>query len=157
MLAGDTCSIGGPVSIRLLMNTPLPECGAEEQKYITRTAEAGAGGGSRTHTGRETLRIFIPAAAFAALTEAPSAQRRVCGLDYPFTFSRCSGLRCCPSSLYTFPAEISIRAWLGIAIAGFPEFGQFCIAGFPASTQVSLSPLRMPFRHARVAVSSCLS
>ncbi len=69
MLAGDTCSIGGPVSIRLLMNTPLPECGAEEQKYITRTAEAGAGGGSRTHTGRETLRIFIPAAAFAALTK----------------------------------------------------------------------------------------
>ncbi len=60
-------------------------------------------------------------------------------------------LRCCPSSLYTFPAEISVQAWLGIAIAGFPEFGQFCIAGFPASTQVSLSPLRMPFRHARVA------
>ena len=62
------------------------------------------------------------------------------------------GVRCCPSSLYTFPAEISVQAWLGIAISGFPEFGQFCIAGFPASTQVSLSPLRMPFRHARVAV-----
>ena len=25
-------------------------------------------------------------------------------------------LRCCPSSLYTFPAGISVRAWLGIAI-----------------------------------------
>jgi len=47
--------------------------------------------------------------------------------------------------------EISVQAWLGIAISGFPEFGQFCIAGFPASTQVSLSPLRLPFRHARVA------
>ena len=158
MLAGDTCSIGGPVSIRLLMNTPLPECGAEEQKYITRTAEAGAGGGSRTHTGRETLRIFIPAAAFAALTEAPSALRS--GLRSGLSLHLlpdAPGLRCCPSSLYTFPAEISVQAWLGIAIAGFPEFGQFCIAGFPASTQVSLSPLRMPFRHARVAVSSCLS
>jgi hypothetical protein len=66
------------------------------------------------------------------------------------------GLRCCPSSLYTFPAEITVQAWLGIAISGFPEFGQFCIAGFPASTQVSLSPLRMPFRHARVAVGSRL-
>jgi hypothetical protein len=43
------------------------------------------------------------------------------------------------------------RAWLGIAIAGFPEFGQFCIAGFPASTQVFLSPQRLPFRHARMA------
>ena len=41
------------------------------------------------------------------------------------------GLRCCPSSLYTFPAGFFLRAWLGIAISGFPEFGQFCIAGFP--------------------------
>src|SRR6202023_333254 len=40
------------------------------------------------------------------------------------------GLRCCPSSLYTFPERL-FRAWLGIAISGFPEFGQFCIAGFP--------------------------
>jgi hypothetical protein len=48
--------------------------------------------------------------------------------------------------------EHPFRAWLGIAIAGFPEFGQFCIAGFPASTQVFSSPLRLPFRHARVAV-----
>ena len=30
------------------------------------------------------------------------------------------------------------RAWLGIAIEGFPEFEQFCIAGFPVSTQVFL-------------------
>ena len=26
---------------------------------------------------------------------------------------------------------VSLRAWLGIAISGFPEFEQFCIAGFP--------------------------
>jgi hypothetical protein len=26
---------------------------------------------------------------------------------------------------------VSVRAWLGIAILGFPEFEQFCIAGFP--------------------------
>jgi hypothetical protein len=44
-----------------------------------------------------------------------------------------------------------LQAWLGIASKGFPEFEQFCIAGFPASTQGVLSPLRMPFRHARVA------
>jgi hypothetical protein len=48
------------------------------------------------------------------------------------------GLRCCPSSLYTFPAGRSLQAWLGIATPafagaslGFPEFEQFCIAGFP--------------------------
>ena len=36
------------------------------------------------------------------------------------------------------PPEFSVGAWLGIAISGFPEFEQFCIAGFPASTQVAL-------------------
>ena len=30
---------------------------------------------------------------------------QVCGLDYPFTMpSMRPGVRCCPSSLYTFPA-----------------------------------------------------
>lgn len=55
------------------------------------------------------------------------------GLDYPFTVPRRGpGVRCCPSSLYTFPLS-------GLArdrhLTGFPEFEQFCIAGFPASTQ----------------------
>ena len=58
--------------------------------------------------------------------------RQVCGLDYPFTLLRnIRSFRCCPSSLYTFPAGIYDRAWLGIAISGFPDFEQFCIAGFP--------------------------
>ena len=34
--------------------------------------------------------------------------------------------------------EHAFQAWLGIAISGFPDFGQFCIAGFPVSTQVFL-------------------
>jgi hypothetical protein len=34
--------------------------------------------------------------------------RQVCGLDYPFTLLRkIPELRCCPSSLYTFPAGVS--------------------------------------------------
>ena len=68
--------------------------------------------------------------------------RQVRGLDYTFTlavrpepFSR----RCCPSSLYTFPSGVLRR---GLArdrhLTGFPEFEQFYIAGFPASTQVAL-------------------
>ena len=69
----------------------------------------------------------------------PRRAGRVCGLDYPFTVPGGSGVRCCPSSLYTFPAG---RLRPGLArdrhVTGFPEFGQFCIAGFPASTQVSL-------------------
>ena len=31
--------------------------------------KCGAGGGSRTHTGRKALRIFMPSAAFAAPTK----------------------------------------------------------------------------------------
>ena len=41
-------------------------------------AFGGAGGGSRTHTGREALRIFIPAAAFAA--RARRGRAPACGL-----------------------------------------------------------------------------
>ena len=69
----------------------------------------------------------------------PRRAGRVCGLDYPFTLPDGAGVRCCPSSLYTFPAG---RLRPGLArdrhVTGFPEFGQFCIAGFPVSTQVFL-------------------
>src|SRR5258708_6485590 len=41
-------------------------------------------------------------------------------------------VRCCPSSLYTFP---KIRAWLGIASKGFPEFEQFYASNFLLGTQ----------------------
>ena len=60
---------------------------------------------------------------------------RVRGLDYPFTIPR-ERFRCCPSSLYTFPENI--RAWLGIAIQGFPDFEQFYSAGFPDGHSISL-------------------
>ena len=54
-----------------------------------------------------------PATAFAA---AHRFRNGVWGLDYPFTMpGSAPGVRCCPSSLYTFPA-CSGRAWLGIAM-----------------------------------------
>ena len=46
------------------------------------------------------------------------------------------GVRCCPSSLYTFPACFGPGLARDRHVTGFPEFEQFCIAGFPASTQV---------------------
>ena len=63
---------------------------------------------------------------------------QVCGLDYPFTLPRkLRGLGA--ARLVSTPSRLeSLRAWLGIAISGSPEFEQFCIAGFPASTQVFL-------------------
>src|SRR6476660_3204660 len=114
-----------------------------------RPGKVGAGGGSRTHMRKNPRRIFLPSAPFAARTTGvgsltPGLRSGLSLHPTPESW----GLRCCPSSLYTFPVS---GAWLGIAIAGFPEFGQFCIAGFPASTQVFLSPQRLPFRHARMA------
>jgi hypothetical protein len=46
------------------------------------------------------------------------------------------GIRCCPSSLYTFPARFRPGLARDRHVIGFPEFEQFCIARFPASTQV---------------------
>ena len=54
------------------------------------------------------------------------------GLDYPFTMARERG-RCCPSSLYTFFPKGSLAR--DCHLKGFPEFEQFCIRGFPRSTQ----------------------
>jgi len=78
-------------------------------------------------------RIFLPSTVFTAAVSG------VCGLDYPFTLAM--RLRCCPSSLYTFPNGPAGRAWLGIAkqrfphAKGFPEFEQFYFRSFPRSTQ----------------------
>jgi hypothetical protein len=38
----------------------------------------------------------------------------------------------------------NIRAWLGIAIQGFPDFEQFYSAGFPSGHSIYLSPLCLP-------------
>ena len=56
------------------------------------------------------------------------------GLGSGLSLHHIAGLqvRCCPSSLYTFPAEF-LR--LGLArdchLTGFPDFEQFYIGGFP--------------------------
>jgi hypothetical protein len=51
--------------------------------------------------------------------------------------------------LVSTPSREYFRAWLGIAISEFPDFEQFYTVGFPTGTQACLSPLRLPFRHAR--------
>jgi len=45
-------------------------------------------------------------------------------------------VRCCPSSLYTFPALRGPGLARDRHFTGFPEFEQFCTAGFPTGTQV---------------------
>ncbi len=92
----------------------------------------------------EAQRIFIPSTAFAARRRRFGAPRPFCGLDYPFTLPRkIRGLGA--ARLVSTPSRLrSLRAWLGIAILGFPEFEQFCIAGFPDEHSSFPCPLRMP-------------
>jgi hypothetical protein len=48
------------------------------------------------------------------------------------------------------------RAWLGIAISGFPEFEQFCIAGFPdehSSFLKSVASAISPRPHGRLRIA----
>jgi hypothetical protein len=75
----------------------------------------------------------------------PLHLRRVWGLDYPFTVPGFgSGVRCCPSSLYTFPA-VSGRAWLGIAmLQGSPNLSSSTSPVSRRALKFHLSPLRLP-------------
>jgi hypothetical protein len=98
---------------------------------VTRRLSASKGGAIESWCGRRDLNPHGPCgptdfhttSAFAA-----AIRRSWSGLSLRH-------FRRCPSSLYTFPVR-------GLArdrhVTGFPEFEQFCIAGFPASTQVSL-------------------
>ena len=112
----------------------------------------GAGGGSRTLTGLLSPADFLTDYGF----RRPESRFRqpVCGLDYPFTLSRMNrGLGA--ARLVSTPSRLD-SAGIGSGLpllGGFPDFEQFCIAGFPASTQVFFSsPLRLPFRHARMRI-----
>jgi len=65
----------------------------------------------------------------------PSGVPDVCGLDYPFTMPRERGLGA--ARLVSTPSATFSRCGLArdCQLKGFPEFEQFCIAGFPVSTQ----------------------
>jgi hypothetical protein len=91
----------------------------------------GAGGGTRTLTSVSSTDFHTAYGFRRPDASFWSARVRFVVWTIPSPSPGNPGLRCCPSSLYTFPAECSLRAWLGIAISGFPEFEQFCIAGFP--------------------------
>ena len=85
-----------------------------------------------------------PATAFAA---AHSFRNGVWGLDYPFTLPGFApGVRCCPSSLYTFPARFG-RAWLGIAILqGSPNLSS-------SASPVSRRALKFALKSGAYAIS----
>src|SRR5215469_6703030 len=95
------------------------------------TEEFGAGGGSRTLTGFLSPADFLTAYGFRRpelLFIATSGLRSGLSLHRTLDVSR---LRCCPSSLYTFPAGL-LRAWLGIAtLRRFPRIWAVLHRQFP--------------------------
>jgi hypothetical protein len=102
----------------------------------------GAGGGNRTHTGQSPTDFHT---SYGFHRRPRSLWRTgVCGLDYPFTMPRRQGVGA--ARLVSTPSLLLSQQGLARDrhLTGFPEFEQFCIAGFPASTQSGLSPLRLP-------------
>jgi len=90
-------------------------------------------------------RIFVPSTAFAALTQnvilAPGLGSGL-SLHPP---PKDAGLRCCPSSLYTFPdCSMSSRLGSGLPFQVSPNLGSSASPVSQASTQSSSSPLRLP-------------
>jgi len=61
------------------------------------------------------------------------------------------GFRRCPSSLYTFLTKIPSRLGSGLPFQVSPILGSSASPVSRRALKFSLSPLRMPFRHARVA------
>jgi hypothetical protein len=114
----------------------------------------GAGGGSRTLTGLLSPADFLTVYGFRRPEQLPlKILLQVCGLDYPFTISRMSrGLGA--ARLVSTPSRLTS-----------PGLARDClIKGVPPNLSSSTSPvsrralkffsspLRLPFRHARVAV-----
>lgn len=93
-------------------------------------------------------RIFLPATAFAAARGLPLA-RLGSGLSLHRAPQKrgigAARLVSTPSTMLSHDDLARDRH-----LTGFPEFEQFCTARFRVGTQFGLSPLRLPFRHARI-------
>jgi hypothetical protein len=97
--------------------------------------------GAFLEVGRCGPRDLNPPNGFSCQLRLSPPPLGVCGLDYPFTVAFAVGA----ARLVSTPSRPECFFRPGLArdrhFTGFPEFEQFCIAGFPASTQLLLSPL----------------
>ena len=100
---------------------------------LARLENVGADGGSRTPTALRPTDFLTIYGFRRPRRSALSTSARFVVWTIPSPYP---GLeperRCCPSSLYTFPSG-TIHPGLArdCHFTGFPEFEQFCIAGFP--------------------------
>ena len=88
-------------------------------------------------------RIFLPATAFAA----PASPGLRSGLSLHRTLHQGLGA----ARLVSTPSRRRVRAWLGIAISqGSPNLGSSASPVSRRALKFRSSPLRLPFRHARI-------
>ena len=112
-----------------------------------------AGGGTRTLTSFHStdFRTVYGFRRPAIALESACASLRS-GLSLHRTQDLISGVRCCPSSLYTFPERCS-GLGSGLPFHRFPRIWAVLHRRFPGEHSSFLSsPLRLPFRHARMAL-----
>ena len=124
--------------------TPLRQAPATARSALSEPAnKGGAGGGNRTHMGISPT-DFHTSYAFRRRPPPYIGQRRLwSGLSLHRALAD-QGVGA--ARLVSTPSATLSRCGLARDrhFTGFPEFEQFCIAGFPASTQSGLSPLRLP-------------
>ena len=111
---GQSGPVPAPKHARMVPSWPAWKAGVVRAEGIEPTRPCGR-------------RIFIP------LRLSPP---RKCGfvvwtIPSPFPIRGLGAAR-----LVSTPSRNCFRAWLGIAISGFPDFEQFYSAGFPMGTQV---------------------
>jgi hypothetical protein len=114
---------------------------------------SGAGGGSRTLTGLLSPADFLTDHGFRRpdLVRIP-IRFAVWTIPSPCPEDR-PELRCCPSSLYTFPAVFLPGLARDCHRKRFPRIWAVLHHRFPGKhSSFFSSPLRLPFRHARVVV-----
>ena len=113
---------------------------------------SGAGGGSRTHTGLAALRIFLPPTAFAALTQRLGA--RTSGLRSGLSLHLTPEDRGLGAArLVSTPSRLKHSSGLGsgLPVKVSPNLSSSASPVSRRALKFCLSPLRLPFRHARVA------
>ena len=120
----------------------------------THPTKPGAGGGTRTPTGLPPT-DFRTSFGFRRPSEAQRAKAGSwSGLSlHPAPAPDASGQAVIrglgAARLVSTPSRF--RAWLGIAVERFPRVWAVLRPRFPAAHSKRSSPLRLPFRHARVA------
>src|SRR6266516_1525504 len=85
------------------------------------------------------------------------SSRQVCGLDYPFTLPR-RRWSLGAARLVSTPSRLCLAGLgSGLPFEVSPNLSSSASPVFRRALKFALSPLRMPFRHARARLPDCIS